>query len=301
MSASFENRFLRFIRCHILESVTVLYMVPMFWGSFVPFDFGSPSPVPEGTQTWLKLLVVDVHIPDAAANIALYIPFGLLFRASLLERKWARLTSLFFTLALAAILSWFVEYSQIYSASRVSSKGDWICNMIGAVVGALSVSAALLVISLCRNIKDRVIDDLHENSVRRPSLLLAKILAGTLFLGAVVPFDLTFSPDRIFQSISHTSIIPFNKDAQISRFVLPAPTEGSHQASYISARDHWQLNLDYLWTVASYALLAVFICRYLSKHCHVDGIRKIGWTFSACMMLSLFLFYRTDVHNLPYQ
>ena len=246
--------------------------------------------MPAGTQTWLKLSVVEIHIPDAAANIALYIPFGLLFRASLLERKWAKLTSLFFTVALAAILSWFVEYSQVYSASRVSSKGDWGCNMIGAVIGAFSVSAALLVISFCRNIKERVIDGWHEDSVRRASLLLAKIFAATLFLAALVPFDLTFSPDRVFQSIAHTSIVPFSKDAQISRFILPAPTEGSHQASYISARDQWQLNLDYVWTFVSYALLAVFICRYLAKHCRIDGIRKIGWTFSACIMLSLFCF-----------
>ena len=101
MAESFETRFLQFVRQHLLQCMTAVYLVPLLWGGLVPFDFSRTAPSPSDSVYFLGLPVIDTHLPDVLSNIALYILFGLLVRASLLERGWPRATSLLATVLLA--------------------------------------------------------------------------------------------------------------------------------------------------------------------------------------------------------
>ena len=76
MPERLETRFLRYVRRHMLETVAVLYLIPLFWGGLVPFDFGLQSAANVTTDTWFALPVSTTHLPDMASNVALYLPFG---------------------------------------------------------------------------------------------------------------------------------------------------------------------------------------------------------------------------------
>jgi len=73
-------------------------------------------------EFWLDILV----------NIALYLPFGMLF----LQRKdSADFSNRTILLLLALILSCTVELYQVYSHNRRPSPVDIVCNVSGAMVG----------------------------------------------------------------------------------------------------------------------------------------------------------------------
>ncbi len=257
----------------------------------MPFDFSRTAPSPSDSVYFLGLPVIDTHLPDVLSNIALYILFGLLVRASLLERGWPRATSLLATVLLACGISWLIEFTQMYSISRVSSRGDWLCNIVGAVIGAMFVSAAMLVIAMFQNLSERFSGVWRDDCIKRPSLVLAKVTALVLFLAAVSPLDLTFSPNRVIQSVKSAHWIPFSRTHQLSPYVLTPPERGTFEDHFVSARDQWQLWMDYLWLVTGYGLLATFTCRYLGKHCHVNALTRSGWTLLACLMLSVACFF----------
>ena len=90
MEPTFERTFLRYIRRHLLETMTLLYLVPMAWVGLVPFDFQSQIPAPIEAATGLGLPQATAHLTDVLSNIALYLPLGLLIRLTLMHRGWRR-------------------------------------------------------------------------------------------------------------------------------------------------------------------------------------------------------------------
>lgn len=71
---------------------------------------------------------------DILANIALYVPFAILF----LQRKDAAdFSAHTILLVLAFLLSCTVELYQVYSHNRRPSPVDIVCNVSGALVGTL--------------------------------------------------------------------------------------------------------------------------------------------------------------------
>jgi glycopeptide antibiotics resistance protein len=80
---------------------------------------------------WIPFVSPPVKLLDVVANVLLYIPFGYsLLRASAPRvRGWH-------AAAIAGVLSFAVEWSQLYSHSRFPSTQDLLCNVSGAWVGA---------------------------------------------------------------------------------------------------------------------------------------------------------------------
>jgi len=80
---------------------------------------------------WIPFKSPPVKAIDIVINVVLYVPFGFAWmRASpFCARPWH-------AAALAFVLSFAVEWSQLYSHSRFPSVQDVLCNVCGAWVGA---------------------------------------------------------------------------------------------------------------------------------------------------------------------
>jgi glycopeptide antibiotics resistance protein len=84
---------------------------------------------------WIPFVSPPVKLIDIVVNVGLYFPFGYaLARASRTRgRTWH-------AVALAAVLSIGVEWSQLYSHSRFPSVQDVLCDVLGAWAGARSAT-----------------------------------------------------------------------------------------------------------------------------------------------------------------
>ena len=91
---------------------------------------------------WAHVVWIPFHSPpwklaDILANVTLYIPFGYVASAS--ERGlWRRLIV---SISTAAMLSFVLETSQLFSVSRYPSTTDFACDIAGAATGAILAAA----------------------------------------------------------------------------------------------------------------------------------------------------------------
>ncbi len=284
MNDNLESRFLRYVYVNLLPCLTVAYLVPLLWGSFVPFDFSSSPAGPGSRLSLFGLAVVSVNLPDIAGNIALYSVFGVLLHLAFLEKRYSRVLSFCLTAIIGIGISYLVEYSQIYSSSRVCSVADWFSNSLGTILGAMAVIVARPVSDSIDVVKRKFADQWREEIARRPSLILAKVCALVLFVSAVVPFDLTFSVDRLRDSVKSSHVVPFERVVKLC--TAPSSALSGELEEIVRTRDIWQLWFDYAWLVGGYAVLAVLLCNYLVRHCRVDYGRMALWSIIACTMLA---------------
>lgn len=80
-----------------------------------------------------------VTVLDMGMNVAAYLPFGLLCVLALYPRVRGA-AAVLTALAGGAALSLLLEAAQGYLPARISSNLDWVCNMAGALGGALLVT-----------------------------------------------------------------------------------------------------------------------------------------------------------------
>lgn len=74
---------------------------------------------------------------DIFLNVVLFVPFGFGLAEKLRERGWSRFSTILMVYAVGALLSYAVEFVQIYIPMRDSGWGDVISNSSGAAVGAV--------------------------------------------------------------------------------------------------------------------------------------------------------------------
>lgn len=80
---------------------------------------------------WIPFVTPPVKLRDILANVALYWPFGFLFRAQADDNgAWKRAA------IYALLLSLATEWTQLYSHSRFPSLTDTTCNVLGTILGA---------------------------------------------------------------------------------------------------------------------------------------------------------------------
>lgn len=105
------------------------------YGSLFPFrfeDVGASGPIDLLRRlTWARTTPSDI-----AANVLLYLPFGVCL-AWLLAARLGSLLAIAAACVAGAALSTVIEVAQLYETRRVSSLTDIACNTLGAVAGAL--------------------------------------------------------------------------------------------------------------------------------------------------------------------
>lgn len=109
---------------HFFTALLLLVVAAILVFTLWPFDFSQAAGPAFKWQT---------NLHDVLTNIALFLPFGFLLRLARLEKP----RRLFLPeLAWGALLSLFIETTQLYLASRHSQYSDVVCNAAGAWIGA---------------------------------------------------------------------------------------------------------------------------------------------------------------------
>jgi VanZ family protein len=109
----------------------ILFLI--VFGSLYPFSFSLAG---AGALERLgELPQAGTTRSDVAANILLYLPLGTCLAWLLAARQSSAFAVLGATLA-AAVLSFSIEFAQLYETRRVASLADLACNTAGAFIGA---------------------------------------------------------------------------------------------------------------------------------------------------------------------
>ena len=118
--------------------ILILAVLGVFFFTLLPFYFDFHAQLPAGRSAlllagWGK----EPTRLGALLNVLLFIPFGFGISEKFMEKGTSRLATLTWALALGGLLSYSVEFLQIYVPSRDSGWGDVIPNTLGSVVGFL--------------------------------------------------------------------------------------------------------------------------------------------------------------------
>lgn len=117
----------------IAGSLLVVIVFLIVFGSLYPFSFAA-----DGTSLidlLRRLSFAGTTRSDVAANVLLYLPFGACLAWLLAPRYGGPAAVVAATLA-AALLSFAIEFAQLYETRRVASLADFACNAVGAFAGA---------------------------------------------------------------------------------------------------------------------------------------------------------------------
>jgi VanZ family protein len=118
--------------------IVILAVLGVFFFTLLPFYFDFPVKLPAGRSPFL--LAGWGKNPagfDAFLNVLLFVPFGFGISEKFTEKGKSRAATLTWALALGALLSYSVEFLQIYVPSRDSGWGDIFPNTSGSLVGFL--------------------------------------------------------------------------------------------------------------------------------------------------------------------
>ncbi|UCG16544.1 MAG: VanZ family protein [Phycisphaerales bacterium] len=275
-----DSPLFRFLQRHVVETLTLLYFLILLYVTLLPFDFSADSTQLEPAGRSWGLIIVRPIVPDVASNFGLYLPFGVLVCATLGKHGAGKPASMALAVLLAAVLSYGAEYSQRFSPSRICSVADFLANITGAACGSLGAHGVVWLAGRASRANRRDV-------IERPSAAVARITAFALLVAALVPFDLTFIPDRFAGAVSNLRLVPFERLDNLALAIEAAAGRGDAAAYYARYRDWWMLRLDYGAQAAGYAVLAVLTAYYLRRHCKTPVQRTVTWTIAACSILAV--------------
>jgi VanZ family protein len=113
-----------------------LYLLFILYGSLIPFtDWRNPAQ--SLMEVWQQTGREHVSRSDLLTNILAYIPFGFLF-CSICSERLGTFGKILITTIIGSILSFSMEYTQLYLPSRTSSPIDLLLNTLSTLLGALA-------------------------------------------------------------------------------------------------------------------------------------------------------------------
>ncbi len=117
----------------IAASLLAVIVFLIVFGSLYPFSFAAVGTSP--IDLLRGLTFAGTTRSDVAANVLLYLPLGACLAWLLAPRHGGLAAVVAATLA-AALLSFAIEFAQLYETRRVASLADLACNAAGAFAGA---------------------------------------------------------------------------------------------------------------------------------------------------------------------
>jgi VanZ family protein len=166
------------------------------YGSWVPFHF---RPLPASVALHQFSIVCNrpvrlESISDWTANVLLFVPIAFtLMATACVDRRWSIGPAIApFVMAVCAVASTAIEFSQLYFPGRVSSLSDIVAQTIGSGIGVLG----WLVVG--QRLTDRLRRAWLELGTHGVSARLLPAYLAFLVLIHMMPFDLTLSPFQLY-------------------------------------------------------------------------------------------------------
>ena len=195
-------------------------VLAVFYASLMPFDFSLTTFHRAISDGLLSLRFRPTTPDDAATNLLVYLPVGLVLGLMAMRKKCGRWIGVLAATIIGATLSILVETLQTGLVSRVASCTDILLNGVGAAIGAclgvgLSGSAQAAMTQVRRELADR------------PFTTAASLLTLGLFLYNLAPFDFVMTTDALHASFgrAHWSLM----SARVSSVGAPPFAAMAHQ------------------------------------------------------------------------
>jgi VanZ family protein len=179
----------------------------ILYGSLMPFDLNADeeyvrAKIRHFLNQW-PLGDRRVSRGDIIANVALYVPLGVLIALACRPRRTiSRLATVPAAAAVGLAVSSLVEYTQLFLNGRVSSPSDLVMNTIGAAAGAvLGVTVAP---PLARGLSRRARTTWQED----PVVLMGALLACLLTADALFPLLPSLDVGQFIHSLRRSAPNP---------------------------------------------------------------------------------------------
>lgn len=190
----------------ILIYLLLFYTLFTIYNTLIPFrfEYGSSDLGDKISQIqWTPYFTPEgrVSLTDIVGNIILFMPFGFLLGMLLLYRN--KNYVIFKTVLAGALLSFLIEFVQLFIAERNTAPHDLINNTIGSGIGAV---IALIYYARVSNFSRKIFYDLFKT---KPFALIVVIIGAVQSISAIMPFTFAISVSAIKKSIKKTNLIPF--------------------------------------------------------------------------------------------
>jgi len=205
----------------ILTYLLIFYALFTIYNTLIPFRFEySINELGEQINSiqWTPYFTSDgrVSLTDIVGNIILFVPFGFLFCMLLLYRN--KTNVVLKTVLTGALLSFLIEFVQLFIAERNTAPHDFINNALGSGVGAVVASIYSGQVS---RFARKIFYDLFKT---KPFALIVVIIGAAQSISAIMPFTVTISVSGIKNSIKKTNLIPFDYQS-FGKLFLGAPNK----------------------------------------------------------------------------
>ncbi len=254
-----------------IDILTFSYAVFIVYGSLVPFDFIS-SPIAYDGRQFFGVHLASTSLPDIFSNIALYLPLGLLARATLARHRIAAPVAVLLTLAMTGVMSMFLELTQVYLATRISSLADVVANIAGVALGAVLYTPESFLLK-------RSLPTLEAELDRNNTIVFATGWGIFTALAVLMPLDLTFDISLLGRSVRNAYLVPFARLNELTR------SHGMYDAVRL-----WQLRLDYIVDVFLFAVLSALAFRHClqpGRSVFVATVKSLGSVTAYAVILTI--------------
>lgn len=187
----------------ILTAMSCAAIAMVVYGSWLPFDFQTPSIEISGSVVWDRITWAPTNLSDVITNILIYVPIGLFISMRLQRSASPRFLALILPIAAAALSSFASEAGQTLIPQRTASFTDMLLNGVGTLVG-ISLAAP------CLHLGGRLITQLKLALALHPQRALFWIIVTLVILAKLAPFDFTITPSGLAASLATARWSPFD-------------------------------------------------------------------------------------------
>lgn len=157
-----------------------------------------------------------VSLTDIVGNIILFMPFGALLCMSLIYRN--KRNAILKTVLGGALLSFLIEFTQLFIAYRNTAPHDLINNILGSGIGAIVASVYFNRVS---GYSRKIFYDLFNS---KPFALILVIIGVSQSISAIMPFTVTINVSGIKKSLKAVNLIPFDYQS-IGKLFVNSPNQ----------------------------------------------------------------------------
>ena len=205
----------------ILTYLLVFYSLFTIYNTLIPFEFSyGLSSIGERISAirWTPYFKARgmVSLTDIVGNIILFVPFGFLLCMSLIYRN--RTNVILKTILSGALLSFLIEFTQLFIPGRDSAPHDLINNTLGSGIGAIVASIYFNQIS---GYSRKIFYDLFNS---KPFALILVLIGVGQSISAIIPFTVTINVSGIKKSLKAVNLIPFDYQS-IGKLFLDSPNQ----------------------------------------------------------------------------
>ena len=187
----------------ILTGCATLAVMLVIYGSWLPFEFDTEALMRSGLAVVDRIAWVPTNPEDVIANIAIFIPIGLLVSMRLIVGGWGRATRIVLAVVLAAMASVISEAGQTIIAQRSASYMDMIFHGFGTLIGIVLAVPTL-------RLAQRFTRQLSMGLALNPQRALFGIVAILVVFAKLAPFDFAISPAALAHSVDTARWSPFD-------------------------------------------------------------------------------------------